>query len=258
MLIYMPLKSRRSREKPNQRKSHEALQEEHVAADDVSWKAQAQSKRSNKPLNSQRDWAQTIKQMSLKLDNLGSRPSQINNANGQTTEPVSSGNTGVDSQLQAINTKLDNILHKLDTAAPGGPGSSEKKNELLEKIFDLEEQSNRHEMFLSEQIEELRHLISTHHPIPGWSVGTIVVLFGAFKVVQKIIKSRKSNNFGSDEGSYFLNTNGPGHSNSALSMTMDTFGFRQRIVPESTANNVPQMLSDVVPTTNEEMGLNLQ
>ncbi|KAA1081733.1 hypothetical protein PGT21_000097 [Puccinia graminis f. sp. tritici] len=69
-------------------------------------------------LNSQRDWAQTIKQMSLKLDNLGSRPSQINNANGQTTEPVSSGNNGVDSQLQAINAKLDNILHKLDTAAP--------------------------------------------------------------------------------------------------------------------------------------------
>jgi hypothetical protein len=135
-------------------------------------------------------------------------------------------------------------------------------------------------MFLSEQIEELRHLIlnppptsykedhhfkplehqhdeitgAPDHPPPsfkdhfqherssqqhkkekmtmlqflGWSVGTIVVLFGAFKVVQKIIKSRKSNNFGSDEGSYFLNTNGPGHSNSALSMTMDTFGFRQR------------------------------
>ncbi|KAA1090493.1 hypothetical protein PGT21_003098 [Puccinia graminis f. sp. tritici] len=262
----------------------EHYKEEHVAADDVklegTGKARDPTNLAFEALNSQRDWAQTIKQMSLKLDNLGSRPSQINNANGQTTEPVSSGNTGVDSQLQAINTKLDNILHKLDTAAPGGPGSSEKKNELLEKIFDLEEQSNRHEMFLSEQIEELRHLIlnppppsykedhhfkplehqhdeitgAPDHPPPsfndhfqherfsqqhkkekmtmlqflGWSVGTIVVLFGAFKVVQKIIKSRKSNNFGSDEGSYFLNTNGPGHSNSALSMTMDTFGFRQR------------------------------
>ncbi|KAA1100464.1 hypothetical protein PGTUg99_007514 [Puccinia graminis f. sp. tritici] len=30
------------------------------------------------------------------------------------------------------------------------------------------------------------------------------------------------------------------------------------VVPESTANTVPQMLSDVVPTTNEEMRLNLQ
>ncbi|WAR54338.1 hypothetical protein PtB15_3B852 [Puccinia triticina] len=265
----------------------EHYKEEHVAADDVKLEGTGKTRDPTnlafEALNSQRDWAQTIKQMSQKLDSLGSRPSQLNNANGQAAESASSGNNGVDKQLEAINTKLDTILHKIEkVAAPGGPGGSEK-TELLQKIFDLEEQSNRHEMFLSEQIEELRHLIlnpppptyredhhfkplehqhdeitgspsSADHPPPsftdhfqqdrasnhhkkdkmtmlqflGWSLGTIIVLFGAFKVIQKIIKSRKSNHFGSDEGSYFLNTNAPGHSNSALSMTMDTFGFRQR------------------------------
>ncbi|KAH9459710.1 hypothetical protein Pst134EA_006776 [Puccinia striiformis f. sp. tritici] len=265
----------------------EHYKEEHVAADDVklegTGKARDPTNLAFEALNSQRDWAQTIKQMSQKLDVLSSRPSQLVNQAGQTTEHASTGGSGVDHQLEAINTKLDTIIHKIDkVAAPGGPGSSEK-TELLQKIHDLEEQSNRHEMFLSEQIEELRHLIlnppppsytEDHHfkplehqhdelkggsssdyhpPAPfadhfqhervnkehrkekmtmlhflGWSVGAIVLLFGSFKVIQKIIKARNSNNFGSDEGSYFLNNNGPGHSNSALSMTMDTFGFRQR------------------------------
>ncbi|KAI9616787.1 hypothetical protein KEM48_005030 [Puccinia striiformis f. sp. tritici PST-130] len=262
----------------------EHYKEEHVAADDVKLEGTGKARDlAFEALNSQRDWAQTIKQMSQKLDVLSSRPSQLVNQAGQTTEHASTGGSGVDHQLEAINTKLDTIIHKIDkVAAPGGPGSSEK-TELLQKIHDLEEQSNRHEMFLSEQIEELRHLIlnppppsytEDHHfkplehqhdelkggsssdyhpPAPfadhfqhervnkehrkekmtmlhflGWSVGAIVLLFGSFKVIQKIIKARNSNNFGSDEGSYFLNNNGPGHSNSALSMTMDTFGFRQR------------------------------
>jgi len=265
----------------------EHYKEEHVAADDVklegTGKARDPSNLAFEALNSQREWAQTIKQMSQKLDMLQGRPSQLSKDSAQTTEHASSGNVGVDHQLDAINTKLDNILHKIDRmTAAGGPGASEK-TELIQKIFDLEEQSNRHEMFLSEQIEELRHLIlnppppsykedhhfkplehqhdevkgsspsADHPPTPftehfqhertfnghkkekmtmlqflGWAFGTIVALFGVFKVAQVIIKSRKSNNFGSDEGSYFLNTNTPGHSNSALAMTMDTFGFRQR------------------------------
>ena len=49
----------------------------------------------------------------------------------------------------------------------------------------------------------------------GWSLLAIVVLFAVFKAAQMIIKSRKSNDFGSGEGSYFLNTNAPGHSDSA-------------------------------------------
>ncbi|PLW09418.1 hypothetical protein PCANC_17617 [Puccinia coronata f. sp. avenae] len=265
----------------------EHYKEEHVAADDVklegTGKARDPTNLAFEALNSQRDWAQTIKQMSQKLDILQGHPSQPSDANSHTTEPAPSVHAGAGHDLAAINTKLDTILHKLDKiTTPGGPGTSEK-NELLEKIFDLEEQSNRHEMFLSEQIEELRHLIlnppppsykedhhfkplehqhdeiegssssADHPPTPfadhfqhertfkehkkekttmlqflGWSLLVIVVLFAVFKIAQMIIKSRKSNDFGSDEGSYFLNSNAPGHSNSALSMTMDTFGFRQR------------------------------
>lgn len=264
----------------------EHYKEEHVAADDAKLDGTAKTRDPStmayEALNSQKVWADSIKQMSQKLDAL--KQGQAITSAVHASQQATSGNVNTDNQLASINSKLDSILDKIDKISGQGLGHPEK-DELLQKIYDLEEQSNRHEMFLSEQIEELRHLIlnppsKDYHPddhfkplehqhdeisgtpsshstssasssfpdyfehertarehkkekitmltFLGWASGSIIVLFGGYSLIKMIIKSRKSNHFGSDEGSYFLNTNPAAQSNSAFSSTMDAFGFRQR------------------------------
>ncbi|MBW0512185.1 hypothetical protein O181_051900 [Austropuccinia psidii MF-1] len=141
----------------------EHYKEEHVAADDVHLEGTTTSQDPNamllQSINAQRAWHESIKHMSEKLDVLQKKPSHHANQHQSSNDHHDYEDfEDEEHMLKDIEHKLDTIIHKIDRlSSPGLSGSD--KPELIQKIFDLEEQSNRHEMFLSEQIEELRSLI---------------------------------------------------------------------------------------------------